>query len=66
MSEAFEPGDMARMTSGKPRWQVMIARSRKYLVQEGWIEPGVRKTWEITSAGRKAANASVSRMRKTE
>jgi hypothetical protein len=45
------------MAKGRERWKVMIQRSRRHLVSEGWIEKDLSKNWKITTAGRKAAIA---------
>jgi len=49
------PGDRAVMSGGKPRWMVMIGRSKKHLITEGFVAAPSHLTWRITAAGRKAA-----------
>lgn len=63
MASTFEASDHDRMSGGRERWQVMIARSRKHLTQEGWLDPKGGAVWRITSAGRKAAKADPSKTR---
>jgi hypothetical protein len=57
-SERFDswllPGDREAM-SGGTRWQVMIKRSKKHMLSEGWIEARNKLSWNITPAGRKVA-----------
>jgi hypothetical protein len=55
MIGTFQPGDIAAMPRGKERWRVMVQRSRKHLVAEGWLEKRPGKVWRITDAGRNAA-----------
>ena len=50
----FQAGDQVEMAKGRQRWQVMIQRSRKALVAEGWLESGSGLWWRITEAGRRA------------
>ena len=59
MKADFKPGDGDLLGRAEKRWQVMIRRSRRRLVAEGWLEPGSAKMWRITSAGRKAASAKI-------
>ena len=54
----FQAADHRRMVGGKERWQVMIHRSRRHLVAEGWLEPGSGAKWRITESGRQAALSS--------
>jgi hypothetical protein len=55
MAGTFQPGDISAGPRGKERWRVMVQRSRKHLVAEGWLEKRPAKVWRITEAGRKAA-----------
>ena len=55
MSATFLPGDREPLGRGSERWQVLIRRARKHLIDEGWIESGSGKAWRITEAGRRAA-----------
>lgn len=57
MSLDFQPGDKDVLPRGRQRWKVMIQRSRKHLVAEGWIAGARSKIWSITADGRKAATA---------
>ena len=54
-SSWLRPGDQAKMSGGRPRWRVMIERSRKHLQKEGFIESANLLRWRITESGRKAA-----------
>lgn len=66
LASSFKDGDRDAMSGGRlERWQVMVLRSRKHLVQEGWIEPGTGTVWRITSAGRRAAKADLARTKKS-
>ena len=38
MADCFQAADEETMARGQTRWQVMIRRARKHLVEEGWIE----------------------------
>ena len=57
MKQKFQPGDHDPMSHGRNRWQVMIKRTHRHLVKEGWLESRVGKTWKITTTGRQAAKA---------
>lgn len=60
MASSFQAGDHDLLSNGKfERWQIMIMRSRKHLIQEDWIEIGKKGVWCITSAGKKAAKAKL-------
>lgn len=48
-------GDSALNRAGRERWRVMVQRTRKRLVAEGWIEDRNGFEWKITAAGRRAA-----------
>jgi hypothetical protein len=52
----LKPGDEVLMSSGKPKWQVMIGRAKKPMQAEGFVEAPTAFIWSITDAGRKAAN----------
>ena len=54
----LQVADHRTMAGGRERWQVMVHRSRKQLVTEGWLEPGSGAPWRITAAGRQAALSS--------
>ena len=43
---------------GHERCRVMVRRSRKALVAEGWIEQGSGSVWRLTDSGRRAAESS--------
>lgn len=47
--------DRGKLSGGRERWQLMMARTRKLMVAEGWLEDEKGKTWRITEAGRLAA-----------
>ena len=53
----LKPGDVQVNAHGWPRWQIMVCRARKSMVQEKFIEPGGGKKWVMTTAGRKALEA---------
>lgn len=59
MKQQFQPGDLDPMSHGRSRWQVMIRRTHRHLVKEGWLESRVGKTWKITTAGRQAAKGEM-------
>jgi hypothetical protein len=48
MQDTLQAEDREPMAQGLKRWQVMIRRTRKHLVSEGWIEDGAGPTWRIT------------------
>jgi hypothetical protein len=59
------PGDRESMGRGKPRWKVMIARAKKPMLAEGFVEaPNIMK-WRITDNGRAAANKRLDQVRKS-
>jgi hypothetical protein len=60
MAASLQPGDREAMARGSERWQVMVRRSRKALVAEGWIEDQTGPVWRITDAGRRAAEKPMS------
>ena len=59
MAAMLQPGDHEPLGRGTERWQVMIARARKQMATEGWIEAGPSPTWRITEAGRRAASRAL-------
>ena len=58
MRNTFQAKDRELLSRGRERWRVMVRRTRRWLVQEGWIEDTKGKRWIITEAGRKAAESS--------
>ncbi len=52
-SLAFAEGDLAPL-GGRPRWKVMIQRSLRPMLKEGFLQRE-KRLWKITPAGRKAA-----------
>jgi Mrr N-terminal domain len=59
MAESLQAGDRVAMARGSERWQIMVRRSRKALVAEGWIEDQSGPVWRITDAGRRAAEKPI-------
>ena len=57
-SDWLEPGDRSQMARGE-RWQVMVQRTRKPLLEEGWIEMAGHGVWGITAQGRRAAKKGI-------
>lgn len=55
MADELLPGDLKPMSRNRERWQIMIRRSRKALVAEGWLEPKSGATWRITQRGREVS-----------
>jgi hypothetical protein len=55
----LKSGDRVAMRRGEPRWTVMIRRSKKHLIAEGFVVAPNHLTWRITPAGRKAAEQEV-------
>jgi len=55
MAGNMQPGDLDVFAQGETRWQRMIRRSRKQLVEEGWLEGNTGTVWKITRTGRGAA-----------
>lgn len=53
----FKTGDSDVMAGNVPRWQKMIRRSRKHLIEEGFIENSSSPVWQITAEGKRAAKA---------
>jgi hypothetical protein len=53
----FKAGDLDIMQRGPHRWQIMIRRSKKHLVEEGWLEDNSHTRWIVTESGRQAAKA---------
>jgi hypothetical protein len=60
----LKAGDLELMANGRPRWEVIIRRSRKHMAKEGFIEASTGATWRITTAGRRAAASGISRKRR--
>ena len=56
LGDQFQPSDETLMAGGQARWQVMIRRARKHMVNEGWLETGTGATWKITKEGHRVAN----------
>jgi hypothetical protein len=56
MGPHLRVGDHSHMAGGRERWQVMIRRAHKHMVKEGWLSNRSSKLWEITAAGRQAAD----------
>ena len=52
MGPVLQAGDRVLMARGRARWKVMIRRTRKHLVHEGWIESRSGPTWRITDSGK--------------
>jgi len=50
-------GDMEMMAGNTPRWQRMIRRARKHLIEQNFIENSGGKVWRITDEGRRAARS---------
>lgn len=59
MSSSLQAGDLEVRPNGVPRWRLSVRFSRKPLVQEGWIVARNARRWEVTDAGRKAAEKGV-------
>ena len=59
----LKPGDLELMANGRPRWEVTIRRSRKYMTKEGFIEASTGLKWQITGPGKRAAASGISRKR---
>ena len=64
LGEMLQPCDRVDMAHGRQRWQVMIRRSRKHLVAEGWIQDASGRLWRITEAGRRAAEKPIGAYKK--
>jgi len=56
-ASVFKPGDTDVMAGNVPRWQKMIRRARKHLIEEGFIEDSSSPFWQITAEGKRAAKA---------
>lgn len=59
MGPTLLAADRLTMPGGHTRWQGMIRRARKSLVAEHWIQAGVGPYWQITDAGRRAAEKPI-------
>jgi len=57
MGSSFLPGDHGKFRDRREKWKIMIARTHKHLISEGWIERRGAHFWRITDAGRRAAKA---------
>jgi hypothetical protein len=57
MKGLFQTKDYETLSRERERWRVMIRRTRRHLIQEGWLEDTKGKMWIITEAGRRAAEA---------
>lgn len=47
--------DLRRAARGRPLWQSAVARARRPMTTEGWIDARRGPLWRITALGRKAA-----------
>ena len=65
MGATLQPADHDDMARGRKRWKVMIQRTRKHLVAEGWIEDESGPTWRITESGRRATKSATAPRHKT-
>lgn len=65
IASGFKESDRDLMSRGRlQRWQVMVLRARKHMVQEGWLESVSGPTWRITSSGRRTSKADLPRSEK--
>lgn len=55
MNARLKEGDLRTMARGRPRWQIMVRKARRYMVKEGLLEGETGPEWRITAAGSKAA-----------
>jgi len=53
----LKSGDMAPMARGIPRWQKMIAKAKKAMIQEGFIEDTKNIYWQLTDHGKQIAES---------
>lgn len=57
MVAEFVPGDLEPVgTRQVQRWRIMIRRARRPLIAEGWLAEDTGQSWQITTAGRRAAD----------
>jgi hypothetical protein len=54
----LQPGDTQKMARAW-RWQIMVHRTRKPLIEKGWIEIAPHRVWSITASGRRAAKKNI-------
>jgi hypothetical protein len=54
----FKEGDLRPDAKGTVRWQVMVRRARRAMVQEGWIEAKPSNRWHLTEEGKRAATGN--------
>lgn len=57
MRASFLSGDTTPTSGGKQRWQAMIQRARKHVVEEGWLENGGGLLWRLTEEGQRIATS---------
>ena len=55
----LKPGDSVTNARGVPRWKRMVARARKPMTAEGFLEDGKGPVWRITDAGRRTAKKGI-------
>lgn len=59
MQGSLKPGDLVTNARGVPRWKRMVARARKPMTAEGFLEDGKGPVWTITDAGRRTAKKGI-------
>jgi hypothetical protein len=60
LSVVLQPAEMTVMSGDKLGWKRAVRRSRRHMVDEGFLEPHSGLLWKITESGRRAAEENVS------
>lgn len=55
----FKAGDLATNSRGMPRWKVMVGRSRKHMIEQGFVSGENLLRWKITGKGEQAAKSGI-------
>ena len=58
-TNSLKEGDFVTNAHGVPRWKLMVGRTRKHLIAEGFLTGENPLRWKITSKGEQAAKSGV-------
>jgi hypothetical protein len=56
---SFKAGDLAANSRGVPRWKILVGRSRKPLIERGFVSGENLLRWKITDKGEQAARSGI-------
>ena len=52
----LKPGDLRKNVRGVAKWQIMLRRAKRPMIEEGFIERASGKTWRLTEKALSGAN----------